>query len=99
MARYVTPSASTAGEKLLAAARGPTGGRGQTASEHHQPAPTRLYDQSGNGIRDESRPKVALEDADDEGELVPAMALTETAGAGESNRQPPSGPTTEYLDC
>lgn len=91
--------ASAEGEQLLAAARDRTGWSGHGVSEHQQEAPTYLYDERGNGIRDESRLRAILNNADDETWLVPAMALTETAGEGDSDSQHPSGPTTEHLDC
>ncbi len=92
-------TASAAGGQLLAAARDRTGWSGYGPSERDQQAPTRLYDQCGNGIRDESRLSEVLNDADDQAWLVPAIALTETAGEDESDSQRPSGPTTEHLDC
>ena len=90
---------SAAGEQLLTAARDRTGWSGHGASEHHQQAPTRLYDQRGNDIRDESSLSEVLDDADDEAWLVPTIALTETAGEGESDSQRSSGPTREHLEC
>lgn len=92
-------AASAGGEQLLTAARDRTGWSGHRTSEHHQPAPTYLYDERGNGIRDESRLSEVLDDADDEAWLVPVMALTETAGERDSDSQRPSGPTTAHLNC
>ena len=70
------------------------GGHGQEAVEHQQQAPTRLYDQRGNGIRDEARLKEIVDDADNELWLVPAIALTATAGERDSDSRPSSGPAT-----
>ena len=72
---------------------------GHGASEDYQQAPTRLYDQRGNGIREESRLTEVLDDADDAVWLVPAMALTESADESEANRQVSAVPTWEQLDC
>ncbi|MFD1570428.1 hypothetical protein [Halorubrum laminariae] len=90
---------SAEGEQLLAAARDRTGWHGQGAVEHQQQAPTRLYDHRGNGIRDESYLKEIVDDADDEAWLVPAIALTATAGERDSDSRPSSIPTTARLDC
>jgi len=84
---------SAEGEKLLTAAR-----EHERGAAGQQPS-ARLYDQRGNGIRDESRLTEVLNDADDAVWLVPAMALTETAGEGKPENQRPPGPATEYLDC
>ncbi|MFC7157733.1 hypothetical protein ACFQPA_20100 [Halomarina halobia] len=85
--------------QLLRAARDRTGWNGQGASERQEQAPTRLYDQRGNGIRDESGLGAVLDDADDTVWLVPAMALSESAGEAKANRQRSSVPTTQQLDC
>lgn len=90
---------SAEGEQLLTAAGDRTGWSGQEASEHQQQAPTRLFDQRGDGIRDESRLREVLHDADDEAWLVPAIALTATAGERDSDSQPSSVPTMSHLDC
>ncbi len=90
---------SAEGEQLLAAARDQTRWSRHGASEHQQKAPTYLYDECGDGIRDESRLTTVLNDADDDAWLVPAMALTETAGERDSDSQRPSVLTTEHLDC
>jgi hypothetical protein len=90
---------SAEGEQLLAAARDRTGWHGEEAVEHQQQAPTRLYDQRGNGIRDEARLKEIVDDADDELWLVPAIALTATAGERDSDSRPSPVPTTAHLDC
>jgi len=47
--------ASEEGERLLSAARDRGGWHGQRAWERQEQAPTRLYDQRGNGIREASR--------------------------------------------
>ena len=90
---------SEEGEELLSAARDQTGWHGQEASERQEQAPTRLYDQRGNGIRDESNVGAVLDDADDAVWLVPAIALTETIGESATDRQVSSVPTTQKLDC
>jgi hypothetical protein len=90
---------SAEGEQLLAAARDRTGWHGQEEIEHLQQAPTRLYDQRGNGIRDEARLREIVDDADDELWLVPALALTATTGERDSDSRPSSIPTTARLDC
>ena len=90
---------SAEGERLLSAARDRTGWHGQEASERQEQAPTRLYDQRGDGIRDASRLDAVLDDADDAVWLVPAMALTESAGETVADRQESSVPTTQELDC
>ncbi len=86
-------------ERLLSAARDRTGWHGQEASEPQEQAPTRLSDQRGNGIRDESHLDAVLDDADDAVWLVPAMALTESTDEAEADTQVASVPTTEQLDC
>ena len=93
---------SADGEQLLRAARDRTGWHGQGVTERQQQAPTRLYDQRGNGIRDEARLKEIVDDADDEMWLVPAIALTATAGERDSDSRPSSIPSTarlDYQDC
>ena len=90
---------STEGEQLLAAARDRTGWHGEEAVEHKQQAPTRLYDQRGNGIRDETHLREIVNEADDELWLVPAIALTATTGERDSDSQPSPGPTRDRLDC
>ena len=90
---------ATEGERLLSAARDRTGWHGQKASERQQQAPTRLYDQRGDGIRDASQLTEVLDDADDAVWLVPAMALTKPAGEAGADRQASSVPTTQELDC
>ncbi|MFC4407811.1 biosurfactant protein 1 [Haloarchaeobius iranensis] len=90
---------SEEGERLLSAARDRTGWHGQEASKRQEQAPTRLYDQRGDGIRDASRLDAVLNDAADAAWLVPAMALTESADEGAADRQVSSVPTTQELDC
>ncbi|TQQ78529.1 hypothetical protein EGH24_14265 [Halonotius terrestris] len=90
--------ASAEGERLLSAARDRTGWHGQGATAQQQ-APTRLYDQRGDGIRDASRLDAVLDDADDVVWLVPAMALTESTGEDAADRQVSSVPTAQELDC
>ena len=90
---------SAEGERLLRAARERTGWYGQGASERQEQAPTQLYDQRGDGIRDASRLTEVLDDADDAVWLVPAMALTESTGEAAADRQVSSVPTTQQLDC
>ena len=84
-------------EQLLRASRHGTGWHGKGATA--QQAPTRLYDQRGDGIRDASRLDAVLDDADDVVWLVPAIALTESAGEAGADRQESSVPTTQELDC
>jgi hypothetical protein len=91
--------ASAEGERLLSAVRDRTGWYGQEASERQEQAPTRLYDQRGDGIRDASRLDAVLDDADDAVWLVPAMALTESTGEAGADRQESSVPTTQELDA
>jgi len=55
------------GGGAFSAARDRTGWHGQEASERQEQAPTRLYDQRGDGIRDASRLDAILDDADDDG--------------------------------
>ena len=90
---------SAEGERLLRAARERTGWHEQEASERPEQAPTRLFDQRGDGIRDASCLGAVLDDADDAVWLVPAMALTESAGEDGADRQASSVPTTQELDC
>ncbi|WP_049969032.1 biosurfactant protein 1 [Haloferax prahovense] len=90
---------SAEGERLLSTARDRTGWHGQEASERQEQAPTRLYDQRGDGIRDASRLDAVLDDADDAVWLVPAMALTEFTGKAAAESQVSSVPTTQELDC
>ncbi|MFC4247680.1 hypothetical protein ACFOZ7_11985 [Natribaculum luteum] len=87
------------GERLLSAARDQTGWNGQGTAERQEQAPTRLYDQRGNGIRDASQLTEVLDDADDAVWLVPAMALIESAGEAAAESQVSSVPTTQELDC
>jgi hypothetical protein len=91
--------ASEEGERLLSAARDRAGWHGQEASERQEQAPTRLYDQRGDGIRDASRLDAVLDDANDAVWLVPAIALTESTGEAVADRQESSVPTTQELDC
>jgi hypothetical protein len=90
---------SEEGERLLSAARVRTEWHGQEASERPEQAPTRLYDQRGDGIRDVSRLDAVLDDADDAVWLVPAMALTKSSGESGADRQMSAVPTTQELDC
>ena len=90
---------SEEGEQLLSAARDRAGWYGQGASERQEQAPTRLYDQRGNGIRDASHLTEVLDDADDTVWLVPAIALTESAGEASAESQRSSISTTQQLDC
>ena len=89
---------SEEGEQLLRGARDRTGWHGQEASERQEQPPTRLYDQRGDGIRDASRLDAVLDDADAVW-LIPAIALTESAGEAAADRQVSSVPTTQELDC
>jgi hypothetical protein len=91
--------ASAEGARLCSAARDRTGWHGQGASKRPEQAPTRLYDQRGDGIRDASRLDAVLDDADDAVWLVPAMALTESTGEAAADRQVSSVPTTQELEC
>jgi len=90
---------SAEGEQLLRAARDRTGWNGKEASERQEQAPTRLYDQRGDGIRDASRLTEVRDDTDDAVWLVPAIALTESRGEAAADRQVSSVPTTQELDC
>ncbi|RLM49192.1 hypothetical protein [Halorubrum sp. Atlit-28R] len=90
---------SAEGERLLSAARDRTGWHGQGVSKYQEQAPTRLYDQRGDGIRDASCLDAVLADADDAVWLVPAIALTESAGEAGADRQALSVPTTQELEC
>jgi len=91
---------SAEGEQLLAAARDRTGWIGQEAVEYQQrQTPARLFDQRGNGIRDEARLREIVDDADDVLWLVPAIALTAITGERDSENRPSPVPTTERLDC
>jgi len=92
-------ASSAAGEELLSAARARTGWHGQEASERQEQAPTRLYNQRGNGIRDASRLDAVLDDANDAVWLVPAMALSESTGEAAADRQVTSVRTNQELDC
>ena len=90
---------SAEGERLLSAACERTEWHGQGASERQEQAPTRLYDQRGDGIRNASRLTEVLDDAADAVWLVPAMVLTESAREDETDSQVSLVPTTEQLDC
>ena len=90
---------SEEGEQLLRAARDRTGWYGQETLRHQEQPLTRLYDQRGNGIRNESRLRAILDDADNAVWLVPAMALTESTGWGVADHQVSSVPTRQELDC
>ena len=90
---------SEEGERLLSAARDRTGWHGQEASERQEQAPTRLYDQRGDGIRDASCLDAVLNDDDDAVWLVPAIALTKSAVEAAADRRESSIPTTQELDC
>jgi hypothetical protein len=91
--------ASVEGERLLSAARDRTGWHGQGASKRQEQAPTRLYDQRGDGIRDASRLNAIFDDADDAVWLVPAMALAESTDEAAADHQVSSIPSKEQLDC
>jgi len=91
--------AAAEGERLLSAACDRTEWHGQEALERQEQAPTRLYDQHGDGIRNASRLTEVLDDAADAVWLVPAMILTESAGEAGTDQQESSVPTTEQLDC
>lgn len=90
---------SEEGEELLRAARDRNGWHGQEALKHQEQPPTRLYDQRGNSICDESHLRAVLDDADDAVWLVPAMALTESTDWGAADRQVSSVPMRQELDC
>ena len=90
---------SAEGEQLLAAAHDRIGWHGQEAVEHQQQAPTPLYDQRGNGIRDETRLREIVDETEEELWLVPAIALTATPGERESDSRPSPVPTTARLNC
>jgi len=90
---------SEEGARLLSAVCDRTVWHGQGASERQGQAPTRLYDQRGDGIRNASRLTEVLDDAADAVWLVPAMILTESAREDETDSQVSSVPTTEQLDC
>ncbi|PSP81369.1 hypothetical protein BRC88_02990 [Halobacteriales archaeon QS_4_69_225] len=90
---------SEEGEQLLRAARDRDGWHGQEALRHQEQPLTRLYDLRGNGIHDESRLKAVLNNADNAVWLVPAVALAESTGEGATDRQVPSVPTAQELDC
>jgi len=81
---------SAEGKRLLSVARDRAGWHGQGASERQGQAPTRLYDQRGDGIRDASRLDRVLDDADDAVWLVPAIALTESTGEAVADHRVPS---------
>lgn len=68
---------------------------GQVSSERNQEATTDLYNEGGNGIRDESCLMMVLDNAGDEAWLVPAISITETPDECESDSQRMSVPTTE----
>ena len=95
----VVQVSSEEGEQLLRVARDRTGWQGKEASDRQEQPPTRLYDQRGDGIRDESRLGTILDDADDAMWLVPAMALIESTGEAAADRQVSSVSTTQKLDC
>jgi len=99
----LTPRRSTGGVRggraAFSAARDRTGWHGQGASERQEQAPTRLYDQRGDGLRDGPRLDAVLDDADDAVWLVPAMALTESIGEAAADRQVSSVSATQELDC
>ena len=90
---------SAEGEELLAAARDQTRWHGEEAVKHKQQAPTRLYDQRGNGIRNETRLREIVDETDNELWLVPAIALTATPGERDSDSRPSPVPTTARLSC
>jgi ribosomal protein L37AE/L43A len=90
---------SAEGERFLGAARDRTEWHGQGASERQEQPPTRLYDQRGDGIRDASRLDAVPDDADDTVWLVPAIALTESAGEAAAESQVSSVSTSQELDC
>jgi hypothetical protein len=90
---------SEEGERLLSAARDRAGWHGQVASKRQEQAPTRLYDQRGDGIRDASRLNAIFDDADDAVWLVPAMALAESTDEAAADHQVSSVPTTQELEC
>ena len=90
---------SEEGEQLLRAARDRNGWHGQEALKHQEQPLTRLYDQRGNSICDESHLRAILDDVDNAVWLVPAIALAESTGEGATDRQVPSVSTAQELDC
>ena len=90
---------SEEGEQLLRTARDRTGWHRQEASIRQKMLLTLLYDQRANGIRDESHLRAILDDADNAVWLVPAIALIESTYWGATDRQVPSVPTRQELDC
>ncbi|WP_248898315.1 hypothetical protein [Haloplanus halobius] len=87
------------GEQLLRAARDRTGWHGQEASERQEQAPTRLYDQRGDGIRDTSRLTEVLDDTDDAVWLVPAIALQQSGAENSTGHSRHERPNRTHLEC
>ncbi|ALG83163.1 hypothetical protein HLASA_3095 (plasmid) [Halanaeroarchaeum sulfurireducens] len=90
---------SESGVQLLAAARERTTLRDTTQSSHDGEHAAFLYDETGNGVRDEARLATLREDADDDVWLVPAIALQRSSKdtGTESPRHP--SPNRGHLEC
>lgn len=61
--------------------------------------PTCLYDESGDGIRNQSRLEALIKHSKDEVWIVPAIAIKKTKKAPMQRNQDESGPATEQLEC
>ncbi|SFL46920.1 hypothetical protein SAMN04487950_3911 [Halogranum rubrum] len=89
--------ASKRGEEVLAVARERTtwGSTAHSATEHA----TYFYDESGSAIRDQAHLSTLLESADDDGWLVPAIALQHSPVETRSESQEHQIPTKRSLQC
>ncbi|CDK39175.1 hypothetical protein [Halorubrum sp. AJ67] len=90
---------SEEGAQLLSAACDRAGWHGRETSERQEQVQTPLYDQRGAGIREETRLKAIVDEANDELWLVPAIALTATTSERDSQSRPSPVPTTDRLEC
>ena len=90
---------SESGEQLLAAVRERTTWRDTAQSRHDGERATFLYDETGSGVRDETRLTTLLEDADNAVWLVPAIALQRSVEETSPESPRRESPTKKHLEC
>ncbi|WP_135855130.1 biosurfactant protein 1 [Halorussus salinus] len=89
---------SDSGRQLLKTARELTEWQDTTQPRHDGKHTTFLYDESGRGVRDESRLMTLLENADGVW-LVPAIALQQSIGETKADSQQRGRPNRRHLEC
>ena len=90
---------SECGEQLLAGARERTTWIDTTQSRHDGECATFIYDETGSGVRDETRLAALREDADNDVWLVPAIALQRSAEDTSTQDLRRERPDREHLKC